>query len=199
MRFDKAEKLWGKPKSNLFVYGLVDPRNNQLVYIGQTNKGIERIERHSYCCLKRENPKKVKWVKELRKFNLMFEVIYFEYCNDQEELNQAETFYIQYFRGLGSPLFNYNDGGDNHIRAKMTPERLKDHKILMKQVMNKPEVKRRMSLAHKSTKIKDQYGIIYNSISEAARQINCSKSYLSEHIKGKWTQVKGYIFTKVTE
>lgn len=48
-----------------------------------------------------------------------------------------------------------------------------------------------------SIKVKDNNGIIYSSIAEAARKLNVCDSEISEHLKGRRKKVKGYTFTRI--
>lgn len=52
-------------KSDVFIYALVDPRDNRIRYIGKSVNVIKRYKQHLRSEYKDGSPKKTKWIKEL--------------------------------------------------------------------------------------------------------------------------------------
>jgi len=84
------------------IYGLFDPRNNELRYVGKTNNTRKRFSKHV-------NDKvithKTCWIKSLSKLGLKPEI----YVLDEIPSNEWkfwEQWYISYFLGLGCRLTN---------------------------------------------------------------------------------------------
>jgi hypothetical protein len=86
-----------------YIYGLFDPRNGQLHYIGRTSNMERRLKQH---CRADSNVRKIEWISELNSTWLepmMQELDSTEILNDVIEM---EKFYVNYFRMLGAYLFN---------------------------------------------------------------------------------------------
>lgn len=122
-----AKVVWDKKH----IYGLVDPRNNQLRYIGQTIGNLNtRYIRHLYNG--RHNPKTHLncWINNLLKNDLKPEIITIE--NPEKDLDFWEIFYISYFRSIGCNLTNISKGGVFRGGFKHTEEhKLKMHNIFV--------------------------------------------------------------------
>lgn len=99
------------------IYGLIDPRNNQLRYIGQSSTGLDRPKRHNSSYYLRPHKglrtHKQRWILQLLSLNLKPEIIILEQLDKKEQLNESEIFYIAYFKSLGCRLTNTTLGGQN--------------------------------------------------------------------------------------
>jgi len=96
------------PTSKYLIYGLVDPSTNQLRYIGLSTRGIGRPKAHlcdGPAFQKRyENSRFNKyqcWRQSLIKLGIKPEIIVIEECSSIETLNEAEEFYIAYYKSIG--------------------------------------------------------------------------------------------------
>lgn len=116
---------------NIFIYALVDPRNNEIKYIGATKEGENRYKRHLRESYLKKSTLKNNWIKSLRKNGLKpkFEIL--EYCNLQN-LGETEEFYIRYFKYIGFKLLNHENGG---------------YGIRPKNLLNSEEKKRKASIS----------------------------------------------------
>lgn len=142
---------WETPISNIFIYGLIDPRDGQLKYIGKTTRGIERLRQHCYSVTTRSNERnyrKINWIKKLDSLNLKFQVIYLEYCTE-ETLDEAEMFNIAYFKSIGCKLLNHSNGGEETYRHKYTEEEKKHLSIKSKNAWKNPEIRQKYIDSHK--------------------------------------------------
>lgn len=92
--------------SKNIIYGLVDPRNNQLRYIGKTEIGQSRLLEHLKAKSLIKDTHKDRWLKQLLFNNLKPEFIVIEEFDDPNELFAAEEFWYEYFIGLGCNLTN---------------------------------------------------------------------------------------------
>ncbi len=114
------------------IYGLVDPRNGELRYVGKSSQGLTRPQSHACPSNLTERTHKGHWVKSLVDLGLKPDILVLEVRPDANSLNEAECFYIAYFRQLGCNLTNATTGGDGApgnrasetARAKMSASKL---------------------------------------------------------------------------
>jgi hypothetical protein len=86
------------------IYGLVDPRDNKLRYVGQTKNLKTRFSQH--CSdLTGVSPKEI-WIKELQVLGLTPIIKEFEEVEDHEA-RLVEKTYIELYLILGVKLTNY--------------------------------------------------------------------------------------------
>jgi hypothetical protein len=105
------------------VYGLVDPRDGQLRYVGKSCSGKRRARQHANPSRSiRDFTYKGNWVNGLVAAGLRPEVEVLEFVGDAQSLDEAERFWIAYYRGLGCRLTNLTDGGDGTPGHKKTKE-----------------------------------------------------------------------------
>ena len=95
------------------IYGLIDPRNGQLRYVGKTSGQLSiRLAHHVHRSLhQRTNYHKANWIRGLVSEGYRPQIIALVET-DHDTFVQAETFYIRYFREMGCPLTNLTDGGE---------------------------------------------------------------------------------------
>lgn len=104
------------------VYGLIDPRDGSLRYVGKSTSGLHRARQHARpFALKNEFTHKANWVRSLVAAGLTPEIEVLEEAV-REVLADAEHFWIAYFRGLGCDLTNLTDGGDGTLGWKPSDE-----------------------------------------------------------------------------
>lgn len=226
MSFLTSKFFWETPKNNTFIYGLIDPRTQEIKYIGKTVQGIERLRQHFYSSGNRKyegNTKKINWCKKLKSLGLIFDVIYLEYIENDYDLNEAESFYIQYFKSLGAELLNHTNGGEESFKRKYTEEEKKQISIKTKLAMSKPEVKLKMSLSHlgkpssmkgkthtsesikkikkanekKSIQVIDSNENIYKSLLEASIKNNCTPTDIRRCLLNPNKKINGLTFRRL--
>ncbi len=95
----------------VFIYGLIDPRNGHLRYVGRTKQTLARrrsahiqnankgAELHSQC-----------WIRGVLMDGLKPEIVLIE-RSDEVSWVEAEQFWIEYWRALGADLTNRAIGG----------------------------------------------------------------------------------------
>jgi len=99
------------------VYALVDPRTDQVRYVGKTIRGIERIQEHTQkSSTKREQTHKARWIRQLAAEGFTPTVRLLEVQPTRTRLNEAEVKWIAFGREQGWPLTNLTDGGEGALR-----------------------------------------------------------------------------------
>lgn len=107
----------------MLIYALVDPRNNQIRYIGKTMRTAHRrLRRHlARCYLDEANTHKNRWLRQLLAFGLEPQILVLETCTSAIDLSAAERRHIAAYRTSGARLTNATPGGDGG-GWKHTPE-----------------------------------------------------------------------------
>lgn len=108
--------------SRFLVYGLVDPRDGHLRYIGKSTSGLLRPRRHGSPSSVRRNRHSACWVRQLKSLGLDYEITVIEECLEANELSASEQFWIAYFKSLGCNLTNATAGGDGAVGYRHTAE-----------------------------------------------------------------------------
>lgn len=100
----------------VFIYGLVDPKTNELRYVGKSVNPLVRLRKH----ISERNVHdtyKDRWLRKLYDLNIKPELIII----DEVKHNQWqfwERFYINYFKSIGCSLTNTTIGGDEPPSTK---------------------------------------------------------------------------------
>ncbi len=111
------------------IYGLVDPRNYLVRYIGQSSTGLIRPSRHKNPGVMRyDQGPRSDWLQELHELGLSYEIVVLEEVIDPytlelapcwwnadrnpTRLHEAERWWIAYGRASGWDLLNLTDGGE---------------------------------------------------------------------------------------
>lgn len=100
-----------KSDSEYIVYGLVDPRDHKIKYVGKSCKGIPRIYEHYYGKELTQKSKKSSWIKSLISQNLAPYFVIIAECLSAEECAEKEEKVIQDFLLKGLSLTNMTSGG----------------------------------------------------------------------------------------
>jgi len=113
--------LYNKSMIKYLIYGLVDPRNGNLRYIGKSCQGLNRAREHcfpsyldvdySYCG---------NWIRKLQKLGLKYTWVIIQEFSDADILSQAEIYWIAYFRAMGCRLTNMTIGGEGTLGYKLS-------------------------------------------------------------------------------
>ena len=112
------------------IYGLIDPRDGQLRYVGKSSAGLRRPRSHIFpSALKKEHTHKAYWLRRLIAAGLQPEIEVLETA--PADIDDAEKFWIAYFKSIGCNLTNLTEGGEGVVglrhsaaaRAKMSAVR----------------------------------------------------------------------------
>ena len=98
------------------IYGLIDPRTQQLRYVGKTQHELRRrLNEHrtiSYGGSKARNQHCAKWLRALHKAGHSFDYTVLQEIPAGGDWEEAEQFWIAYFKYVGANLTNHTAGGD---------------------------------------------------------------------------------------
>lgn len=107
--------------AQFIIYGLVDPRNGAVRYIGKSSTGRRRPNLHRKpSVLARDKTHKANWIRSLQREGLTYTIEVLEIVPSCELLNEAERYWIAKARGGGWPLTNHTVGGEGVIATRRT-------------------------------------------------------------------------------
>lgn len=130
-----------------YIYGLFDPKENELRYIGITKNPKRRLGRHLMPSKLKSPTYKNNWIKYLLSQNLKPVLQIFEEFSLEKEAFDSEIFYITYFKWLGCNLTNTANGGEGGFTGKPSEQTL----LKLKEINSKPKSethKSRISASH---------------------------------------------------
>lgn len=102
----------------VYIYALVDPRYNDIRYVGKSLKPQLRLKQHinEKAC----NRGKISWIEDLKKSELVPEMRILETC-DERNWDERERWWIKYGRENGWELLNLTEGGESVCFVKNPP------------------------------------------------------------------------------
>lgn len=184
------------------------------VYIGQTvQKLTHRLRAHFSLSQSHNNTYIKRAIQKHGKNAFTVEVV--SNCINREQLNDAEMYFIEFHNCLAPNGYNNHTGGNNHIVSDET--RLKQsiaHTGIStgrRREIYIPWNKGQKGLpnnggfakghksyvAHRRQPIECSNGIVYESISAAAKALNTSSGKICAVLKGKRRHTRGFTFKKV--
>ena len=125
---------------SVHIYGLIDPRDKALRYIGKTINVSRRYIKHLLPSSLQEMTHKNRWLITLLAAGVKPEIIILDIVSD-DFANETEEFFISYMKYIGCDLTNGTPGGDGRS-GFITPTSVKS-KISqsMKGKNTKPRIK----------------------------------------------------------
>ena len=93
------------------IYGLTDPRNGELRYIGETIRSLQNRLVGHLADSRRKNNYCANWIKVLIRRNLRPEIFLLDEVNEND-WQFWEQWHIAYWKSLGARLVNQTIGGD---------------------------------------------------------------------------------------
>ncbi len=155
--------------SALFIYGMSDPRTNEIRYVGKTHNLIGRLENH----LRRKDERSIKskWIKDLKCLNLAPEIFILEEVKN-ENWQELEIFWIQYLKFIGCNLTNSTAGGMG--MRNMVPELSGRIKNSRKGLRYSEESRQKISDSKKGVKLSKHQR---TAISESRKGMKFSDSH----------------------
>ena len=111
-------------KKSFIVYGLIDPNDGELRYVGKSSSGITRPRRHLMTCGRRAARGHLNhWLNELyEKDSRIPSILILEHCQNNDDALLAEMRLIRVFREAGIHLTNTTDGGEGAMGYRHTKE-----------------------------------------------------------------------------
>ena len=195
---------------NIYIYALLDPSNNKIRYIGQTNNLKRRLNEHIYNSKKNnKNDHKSNWIKSLLSNDLEPQILLIEECS-LDTSNEREIYWINQY----DDLTNGTTGGNN--RFKMT-ESVRNKLKVNNSGKNNPcygkvwgkEERLKLSKQRKGRVLSEDWkdkiseslgfkcvvdGVEYNSIKEIKKKLNHGWNYIKKRLDDEkypnWFYVK---------
>lgn len=108
--YSQEEKKQSKVKrsARAEIYALIDPRTNEVKYIGKANNSLKRLESHLRDYKRRNYPVYI-WMRELSEIGLKPKIEVLMVTNDWVS---DERLIIQHYKSIGCELLNVAKGGD---------------------------------------------------------------------------------------
>ena len=107
----------------MIVYGLIDPRNGELRYVGKTVGKLQTRWRAHIAPSKLGDTYRCRWIRQLLAAGLKPEPFVIETHGSEDDLNGAEVWWIAYLRSIGCRLTNTSDGGDGATGVRWSEDR----------------------------------------------------------------------------
>lgn len=104
--------LYLNQPSKFLIYGCIDPRTRLIRYIGRSSSGLAHPRSYAGRAMLENSTHRARWIKELLRSGLIYEITVLEEVPNSAALNPAECWWIAYGRLFGWPLVNHTAGGD---------------------------------------------------------------------------------------
>ena len=93
------------------IYGLIDPRTNELRYVGMSKRPRRRLTFHMCASQLRSKNHRAHWLRGLLAAGARPELVILETVSN-DTWQEAEQFWIGYFKFIGANLTNSTEGGE---------------------------------------------------------------------------------------
>lgn len=132
------------------IYGLRDPRDKRIRYVGKSSSGMRRPREHDREGLlsREKNQAKRDWIREVHAAGMRCEIVVLQFCH-RDELDVAERCWIIIGRSAGT-LTNLANGGGG-IRQASTETRAKMSAVKLGK-RHSEETKKKISDANRGRK-----------------------------------------------
>jgi len=180
---------------NNIVYGLVDPRDHTLRYVGKSTSGYKRPKQHFCRYYTHGMPYKnwyvYRWIRKLQREDVKPEIIVLEYC-EADDLDFWEIWHIAYWKGLGCRLTNATAGGEGIKGRKWTDAQRKAASERAKGNTNRRGSKISQESKDLISKAQDHKkrqvicvttGEVFDSKYDVVKKYGIDKGHLMSHLK----------------
>lgn len=107
----------------MIVYVLVDPRDRQVRYVGETGRSARsRLSQHIRTARERTTPRVNAWIRGLLNDGVEPEIIEVESASSKESRYAAEIYWIEQFSAMGASLLNLAKGGSSRVGFRHSEE-----------------------------------------------------------------------------
>jgi hypothetical protein len=167
-----------------YIYKLIDPRDNEIRYIGWTIDMENRYKNHLYPSFLKEKSYKNNWIKSLLAINLkpimeLVEEIPFECWEEREK------FWIPYYRSIGCKLTNATDGGEGVVGKVYTTEERQRMSDAQKGKKLSEETKRKIGESSKGRKLSEESRKKISLANKGRQLTEEQRKKLSESLKNR--------------
>ena len=139
------------------IYGLIDPRTNELRYVGKTSRGLsERLRAHITRRNLHNKRHSSRWISGVILSGTKPEIFEIEKVPDGWCWKEAESFWIEYFKSIGCRLTNISGGGVGAAGSKRSPEFIANIRAKMIGRTFDDEWKRKISEAKRGVQTQPQ-------------------------------------------
>lgn len=199
--------------NKFIIYCLIDPRHEDIFYIGRSSSGLRRAKHHLQdSVFKKKNYPVYKKIREIKQEGYEPYIEILEEAENNDELNIFERYYINLYRKREcGRLVNIADGGKGCLGRKVSQE-IKDRlSKLYKGKKQSKEFCKKISEAMKNKKVTEvtkqilslaskkrmsiicvETNEIFHSIRQAAKEYNCDHRGLARCCNGEYSQYKGF-------
>jgi hypothetical protein len=184
------------------VYGLIDPDDFTLRYIGQSSSGIARPK--SWLHGKYGKGDASGWIRALEKASKKPGIVVLEKCTDHINVKWCEKKWIAVLRCNNANLLNKTPGGESYQPSIYGLEKKKTNNLppIGKGKDNpfygkKHTEATRLAISRINSKaIVDSFGNEYSSIKEASIRLNIDYSSIGKNLRNRpgFSKVKGMTF-----
>ena len=194
------------------IYGLFDPRDGELRYVGKSTNGLARPRGHTCPSKLRPRTRKNNWLKSLLSKNLKPDIVVLEELSGPGGLDDLEKLAIAHYRSMGFGLYNSTDGGEGSFGRKQTEEEKLKKSISLRGRAHSAEHRRNVSAARKGMKFSSSHienlrtakgsktfvevttGLRFDTQKAAAIALNIPQACVSYILCGKRNSFKGFVF-----
>ena len=138
-------------RTSFFIYVLIDPRNDEIRYVGYTYNLKNRLWNHIGESRKQRNIYKSRWINSLLKLGFIPEIKSIDTATDADVI-EKEKFWIAEMKRQGCRLTNLSEGGRGCLGYRQTPEAIEKTIAALKGVAKSPEHRKKLSDVHRGMK-----------------------------------------------
>lgn len=190
------------------IYGLVDPRDGLIHYVGRSSSGLARPRAHRAQKSLRTASQKNTWLRDLFEAGLDYSIATLDVVAPSEALlcwwwpyhtnhmNDAERWWIAYGRASGWPLTNMTDGGEGNgiRRSDLTRAR-----ISACARSRTPEHRAKLGAAHRGKKLKPEHIARISGDNSASKRPDVRAKMSAAHKGRPYHGKQGYRHTEETK
>lgn len=173
-------------KPRYIIYVLYHDSYNYL-YVGRSSKGLMRPREHGqrWALAKKGHFPVSQWIIKLRKNGFDYDIAILEEHLTDATLNDAEKFYVAYFKYLGFALLNCTEGGDGISGHKFSAETKARMSITRKGRTLSESAKEKLRIANLGKKMSADAIARTVAVHKGKKRSEITKLRLSESHRGK--------------
>lgn len=139
----------------IFIYALIDPRTDEMRYIGKTCNPKERLATHIREARNGSILHSRRWIHGVTLSGNLPELVILEECENNDLANESEKFWIASMKFIGCNLTNKTSGGDGQsLGYKPTPEVIEKIRLAGLGKKRSEETRNRIKIAFNTPEMK---------------------------------------------